>query len=270
LQETVVKSFAALVNYLDGHTSRTVVLNQLKEIGTPDVAKVVEALSGLHATLKTHKNTDLSEVTKVMKGILDEAKKIPKEHAKTKEQKFVDYTKQIDGLSKTIKAVEDAVKAQKIKVEAPVVNVEAPQVTVDAPDLKPISKEIEKAFKEAVLGIKMPEHKPTDITPMVDEQKKTNHILENLPLGGGGSGGTGASYVDASGNTSLVELDSDGNVPVMPKNGLLPFKWDDLTFSNPDGNGNYQTGVVKSETVTVATLELTYDGSDKLTRIRRV
>ena len=62
-QEVIVKSFAKLVEYLDNKVSKTEVVNQLREIGTPDVENVVTALASLHDTLKTHENTDLTEST---------------------------------------------------------------------------------------------------------------------------------------------------------------------------------------------------------------
>lgn len=61
----------------------------------------------------------------------------------------------------------------------------------------------------------------------------------------------------------------DGNNWVRASGGLLPLPFDDLQFSNPDSNGNYQTATVKSATVTVATLTLTYDSSSKLIGVTR-
>lgn len=52
--------------------------------------------------------------------------------------------------------------------------------------------------------------------------------------------------------------------------GLMPFEFDDLEFSNPDANGNYQTGTVRLASTDIATLTLTYDASNNLTRITRV
>ena len=51
--------------------------------------------------------------------------------------------------------------------------------------------------------------------------------------------------------------------------GLLPFEFDDIQFSNPDGNGNYQTAVVENNGSTVATLTLSYDADSKLTGVTR-
>jgi hypothetical protein len=145
-QESVYKSIDNLIKYLDNRVSKTQVVNQLREIGTPDALKVVDAVDQLHATLKTHKNTDLTEITSVMKQVLDEAKKIPKELPKEKEQKFIDYSKYFTGLEKAMKSLEKAVKDQKLVAEAPIVNVE-PKVEVQKPDLKPLQDELREVVK---------------------------------------------------------------------------------------------------------------------------
>lgn len=150
LQETVVKSFEYLIGYLEDRVSKTVIVNQLREIGTPDALEVVKAVDNLHNTLKTHENTDLSEITGVMKSLLEETKKIPKDKVEIPKEQKIDYSKQFDSLTKAIQAVETEIKAQKLHVEAPVVNVPETQVNVEAPDLKPL----EKGYKEVVKAVK--------------------------------------------------------------------------------------------------------------------
>jgi hypothetical protein len=212
LQETVVKSFATLVDYLDNKVTKTQVLNQIREISTPDAFKVVDAVNSLHETLKTHENTDLSEVTAVLREVLAEAKAIPKELPEAEEQKFVDYSDQIDSLAQAVKSVEDAVKAQKTTVEAPVVNVPETVVNVPETDLKPLTTEITKAFTKAIQGI--PEPKETDLKPVVTEQKKTNKILEELlekPTGGGG-GGSSWTAINSEGVVQPLKVDDNGNL----------------------------------------------------------
>ena len=157
-QETIVKSFNALVRYLDNQVSKTHVTNQLKEIGTPDALKVVSAVDSLHETLKTHENTDLSEITKVMQSILSEAEKIPKSHNTIDIPKPIDNTKQLDNLVKAIKSVEKVVKEQKLIAEAPIINVPETNVNVEAPDLQPLQASI-KDVVGAVKKIVIPEYK---------------------------------------------------------------------------------------------------------------
>jgi antitoxin component YwqK of YwqJK toxin-antitoxin module len=170
LQETILKSFQALVKYLEGNISKTQVVNQLEKIGTPDVYEVVDAVSSLHETIKTHENTDLSEITSVMKQMLEETKKIPKSEIKIPEHKEKDYVAQFKSLTDAVKAVEKQVKAQKLVAEAPVVNVPAPKVNVEAPDLTPIEKGL-KDVSKAVKANKTPDVVKTEqINTLINEK----------------------------------------------------------------------------------------------------
>jgi hypothetical protein len=212
---TILSVTESLVKYLNGHISKVELTNQLSSIRTPDVFKVVEAVNSLHDTLKTHKDTDLSEVTKVMQSILDEAKKIPKELPKETEQKFIDYTKQFESMAKAIKAVEKVVKEQKLIAEAPIVNLPETQVNVEAPDLKPLQASL-KAVVTAVEGIVIPEYK-TDNKALEELVKKSNKLLKELvekPISRGGGGGGIVSYVNSAGLATPVTLTAGGKVPV--------------------------------------------------------
>lgn len=215
LQETIVRVVKSLVDFLDGHTSKTVVVNQLRDVATSqDSKKVVDALDSLHQTLKTHENTDITPLTEVMNKVLSEVASLPKDRLELPEQKFVDYSEAIADLSIAIKAVEEAVKSQETTVQAPDVKVEAPIVKVDAPDLKPL----EKAFKAAVSGIKIPEVKPTDIKPIVEEQKKQTKLLKEIrdTPSGGGFGGGGSSWVaiNDAGVPQPLQLTAENELPV--------------------------------------------------------
>lgn len=220
-QQIIVKSIAKLVEFLDKKVTRTEVVNQLKQIGTPDVQRVVKAVDSLHDTLKTHENTDLTEVTKLLNGMLDQLGQLPKELPKTEKQQFVDYSSQLKSLETTIKGVETAVKAQKTTVEAPVVNVDAPVVNVDAPNLKPIEKSVSDGSKlvvKAVNAIKLPE---LNTDPVEKLLKKTNKLLEELPdlmPTGGGGGGSSWVAVDDNGVPVPIQLDS-GVVPTSLSGG---------------------------------------------------
>lgn len=215
VRETILKSFTSLVNYLDGKVTKTVIVNQLREIGTPDALKVIPFIESLHETLKTHKNTDLTELTKLMTEMLAEAKKIPKDHMRMPEMKMMDYSSQLKELSKAVKAVETVIKAQNLVVEAPVVNVDAPIVNIPPPDLKPLQgglKDVVTAIKKIII----PEYK-TDNKAVEALIKKSNELLKKLlekPVssGGGGSGRV-SPYSDSNGMPSFVTL-VDGKIPV--------------------------------------------------------
>lgn len=269
VSNTVLSATESLIKYLEGHTTKTEVVNQFRNIGTPDVFKVVGAVNDLHETLKTHENTDLSEITKVMQDILDEAKKIPKELPQEKEQQFVDYSKQLTGLEKAIQAVGKVVKEQKLIVEAPVVNVPETNVNVDAPNLEPLQTSIKDVVK-AVESIVIPEYQ-TDNKEVEKLLKTSNKFLKSIlekPVGGGGGGGSSWVAVNTAGTPIPIQLDPTGAVPT---GGLLSgIAYDDIVFSNEDGNSNPQTATVKYATVTVRVLGMTYNASSKLTRIYKV
>lgn len=266
VSDTVLSATQSLVQYLEGHTSKTEVVNQLESISTPDVRYVVEALQVLDATLKTHENTDLTEITGVMRELLLEAKQVPKNHP---EDKTIDYTQQLSGLTDAIQAVEKVVKAQKLIAEAPVVNVPEPNVHVDAPDLKPL----QNGFKDVVAAVQkivIPEFK-TDNAAVEKLLKDANKLLQKLlekPVGGGGGGASRASPYSDSNSMPAFPVLVDGAIPIYNHGGLISVPYNQITFTNADGNGNYQTGTVKKTGVTVGTLSLTYDGSNNVTDVQ--
>ena len=221
LQETIVKTAKMVVDYMDGKTTKTAVINQIEGYATSEDSKeVTEALSSLHETLKTHENVDITPLTEVMNNVLKEVKEIPKDHAETEEQKFVDYTEQFSELSKLIGKVESAVQAQETNVEAPVVNIDAPVVKVDAPDLKPLTKDL-KAIEEAIKKIVIPAQIPTDTTNIEKELKVQSNLLKDIrdtPSGGGGGG-----------SSSIAPFLVNGALPVSQKVITERYDYDDAT-----------------------------------------
>jgi hypothetical protein len=217
-QEVIVKSIAALVNFLEKGTLQTNVVNQLTEIGTPDALKVVAAIGSLQQTVKEQKPTDLSEITEVMRSILSEAKEIPKSHNVIDIPKPIDHAKHFQSLEKAVKSLEAAVKAQELSVDAPVVNVPETNVNVEAPDLTPIKDSVVKSSKDvvsAVKAIKLPE---LNTEPLEKLLKKTNKLLSELPelmpSSGGGGSGRATPYEDSNNIPQFVQLTADGKIPV--------------------------------------------------------
>ena len=223
-QEVVAKSFRSLVSYLENRISKTEVVNQLSSIDTPDVYAVVLALEELHNTLKTHENTDLTEVTNTMKGVLEEVSKLPKE-LPTFEQK--DYVAQFDTLTNAIKSVEKVVKAQKLVAEAPQVNVEAPRITVEQNevDISALENELQtsrKEFTKAIKSIVIPE---TDTKGIEKQLKSIDKLLNEFldaPRGGGGGGGRATPYETADGMPKFITVGDDGTIPVSVSGGTSP------------------------------------------------
>jgi len=211
---TVLSATASLIRYLEGQITKTQVINQLESIGTPDVFEVVDAVNNLHATLKTHKNTDLSQVTQLMTQLLDEAKQIPKEIPEEKEQQFIDYSDQFTLLADSIKAVEQVVKEQKLIAEAPIVNVPETNVNVEAPDLKPLQTSI-KDVVTAVNKIIIPKTDNKEVEKLVIKSNKLlKDILDKPVSSGGGGGGRATPYQDSNSVPAFVVLESQGSIPV--------------------------------------------------------
>jgi len=253
MQETVVKSFAMLLDYLEGNVAKTVVVNQIKDFTTrQDAEKYIQSIDSLHETLKTHKNTDITPLTEVMNRVLAEVKAIPKEKVELEipEHEEIDYTDKLDALAKALDEVNATIKAQDLNVEAPVVNVDAPTVQVEAPDLKPLSKNLEKAFKTAISGIKYPELPKFDVSEVVKQQKKTNKLLEDLPTGGGG-GGSSWTAVNESGIAQPLKV-IDGALQTSP---FAPNA--DITTDISTPNVIIETDGVRTLTTTITGTEIT-------------
>lgn len=255
-REAIVRSVKYLIEFLEGHTTKTAVINNIKSVKTPDVDKVTEAVENLHSTLKTHKNTDLSEVTKGLNDLLAEIKTLPKEFPEVKEKEEKDYTEQFISLEKAINAIEEAVAKQDLNVEAPQVNVESPVVNVEKPDLAPILKELANVVK-SVKGIKIPETKETDIKPVVTEQKKTNKLLNELldsSPGGGGGGGASWPAVNADGNAAPLTVDATGGLVVA---GSVVYSVNDIAdpyYGFTTSDGTWQVKKVEASAVSYATV----------------
>lgn len=272
LQETVLKSFKSLVDYLDNRTSKTAVVNQLRSIGTPDALKVAESVDNLHETIKAHQGDEvtqrtLADISKTMSQVLDQAKQIPKKQITPEKQKFVDYTKQMATLQKAVESVEMALKNQSIVVEAPVINVPETNVSVEAPDLSPLGKDlkaIEKAVKKIVLP--KPEKIPSNSKIEKELQKHTKTLEKILDKPTGGLKGQRATpYSDSNDNPAFVTLTNNGKIPVDPGlaiNGQFDYLSATNTATNEDTLVYKQGG---SGGTTVQTLVITYaSGAEKV------
>jgi len=230
VQNTILSAVTSLIKYLEGQTTKTQVVNQLKSINTPDAFRVVQAVDSLHETLKTHENTDLSEVTKVMTSILEEAKKIPKELPKEKEEQ--DYTTQFKSLVEAVKSVEKVVKEQDLIVHPPVVNVPETKVNVEALDLKPLQKSIRDVVT-AIKKIVIPTYK-TDNKAVEKLLKDSNKLLKGIldkPVSSGGGGGRATPYQDSNGIPAFVTLNS-GAIPVTSQSSIYKTEVDKSTTTD--------------------------------------
>lgn len=214
IAQTVLSATSSLIKYLEGHTSKTEVVNQLESISTPDVKFVVKALEVLDRTIKDAPQTDLSGVTQLMQELVTEAKAIPKQHADP--QTFpqpVDNTKQLSALLDAVRAVEKVVKAQKLIAEAPIVNVPETNIQVDPPNLEPLQNGFRDVVK-AVKAIVIPEY-TTDNKAVEKLIKDSNKLLKSIlekPVGGGGGGGSSWVATGSNGIPVPLNLDGSGNL----------------------------------------------------------
>lgn len=201
-QRVILSSFSSLVEFLASNVSKTEVINQIEEVGTPDVLHVVKAIDQLRQTVESQKHVaDITEVTEAMKGVIEQTRQLQAQKFDGEPQEDIDYTERFNELGTAISTVTKAIKAQKTTVQAPEVNVEAP-------DLKPISKDIEKVVK-AVKAIVIPKVPEFDTSKIEKEQIKQTKVLKEIldrPVGGssGGGGLRSTPYQDVDGKPTFI------------------------------------------------------------------
>lgn len=216
LEGTLVQGLNALISFLDGKTTKTEVVNQLKSIATPDVDKVVKAVERLDSSVVQNK-VDLKPLESLLTAIRRELSLIPKTHAEIPEAREDVRVTNLSDVKLDTSALEKAVKALKLD---PKIDVKAPDVQVNT-DLKPIQGVLLDVLK-AVNNIKLevpefPEIPATDLAKVekkLDESNKHLKAIVDKPVArGGGGGGNGTPYVDDTGKASYVTLDN-GAIPI--------------------------------------------------------
>jgi len=150
IEQTIIRSFAEIVKYLDGHTSKTEVINQLKSIGTPDVDKVVAAVKALDTTIKSTQAVDTSKLEKALQSLSLDSVRVTN----------------LSDLDKRLDAVTKAVKGIKFN---PVIDVKTPEakVTVQQEGLEPLQAAMLEVV-QAVRDIDIPAAEP--VSAFVDEK----------------------------------------------------------------------------------------------------
>ena len=219
-ENTVVDGFNALIRFIDGKTTKTEVVNQLKSISTPDVDKVVMAVSKLDRDVLANK-LDLKPLVAQLNGIKREMSLVPKSLPKIPEQKDTVKVSNLDEIKLDTTAVEKAIKNLKLD---PKIDVKAADVNVEAPDLKPIKDGLLEIVK-VIKAQKYPEVPVTDLKTVEKEladqtkelkshTKQLKTLIEQPKGGGGGGGGNGTPYIDSTGKPVNVEVEADGSIPV--------------------------------------------------------
>lgn len=266
VSQTVLSATSSLIQYLEGHTTKTEVVNQLTSISTPDVDGVIKALEVLDTTIRDRPQADLSGVIQLMQELVNEARQLPKQlpDAPIIPQP-IDYSQQLGGLKDAIQAVERVVQAQKLVAEAPVVNVPETNVHVDAPDLQPLQQGFKDIVK-AVSSIVIPEYK-TDNTAVEKLLKDTNSLLDRIlkkPVsGGGGGGGSSWTAIGSNGLPAPLKVDDAGGL-VTASVGLFTKGYDYIAVDYPTATTEvYTTRVGGSGGALQETVTVTYTDSTK-------
>lgn len=247
MENTVVDGFTALIRFLDGKTTKTEVVNQLKSISTPDIDKLIPLLSKLDTGIRDSK-LDLKPLVAQLNGIKREMSLVPKTLPKFEQKDSVKVTN-LDEVKFDTSKLEKLIKDLKLN---PTIEVKPTDVQLDAPDLKPL----ETALKTVVEAIKnqkfprFPELPKTDLTKVekkLDESNKHLKKLVDKPTGGGGGGGgNGTPYIDSTGKPVNVELEADGSIPVSFSPSTYKTLLDDTTTSNVTYIGNAPIGTATS------------------------
>lgn len=214
LEDTVVKAFSVLIQFMDGKTTKTEVTNQLKSISTPDVDKVVQAVLKLDKDILSNK-LDLKPVTDALNGMKRELGLIPKSHPKQVEQREDVKVTNLDEIKLDTSDVVSAIKALKLEAKAPIIN----EKDVDLKPLQNVMLDLLKAVQNQKPVVipefpKIPETDLSKVEKKLDESNKHLKAITEKKFGGGGGGGNGTPYVDSTGKASYVELEADGSMPV--------------------------------------------------------
>lgn len=194
LELTIIQGFNHIVKFLDGKTTKTEIINQLKEIGTPDVLKVVSALEKVNKTIVT-KDIDLKPVLEALKGLQAEIATIEKKSPEFKQRESV-KVENLDEIKLDTSKVVEAIKALKLKVDAPVINTEK----TDLKPLQDIMLDLLKAFNKQKLfkdgdSVKVNNLKDIPLADLSKVEKKLDDSNKHLKViaekkFGGGSGGS--------------------------------------------------------------------------------
>lgn len=236
LERSFAESIRSLAEYLGRTTTKTEVVNQLKEIATPDALKVMSAVNDMHGSLKKLKNTDLTEVTKLLSSMADELAKIPKSHPDLPEAKDSVEVSNLSSLGEYFTKLESAIdKLTSKETPAPVVNVPAPRVDVQAPivNVEQDFKVLKKGLSDVVEAIKaqvLPETNLNTVEKSLEEANKKLQKLVDKPVGGGGgSGGHSTPYQDANNKPTYVNVEGGAVPTTAPAQAT---RLDDTTTAN--------------------------------------
>lgn len=252
LEDTVINAFNTLIRFIDGKTTKTEVVNQLKSISTPDVDKVVTAISKLDKDILANK-LDIKPLEQGLNSLKRELSLIPKSLPKIPEQKDTIKVTNLNEVKLDTSQIEKAIKDLKLD---PTIDVKAPVVNVDAPNLKPL-QDLMLDLLKATQSIKLDvpetdlsklEKQSTEANKKLDEANKHLKKISEKPTGGGGGGGNGTPYQDSNGTFQYVQLQG-GSIPVVMGSSTYKLLLDDTTTTNVTYVGKAAIGSATSASV---------------------
>lgn len=220
MSDTMVEVFKSLIQYLNGKTTKTEVINQLDSIKTPDAEKVVKAVELLGKDVLSTK-IDTKPLLDALNGLKREITLIPAKMPTPKEQKDTIKVSNLSEVKLDTTSLEKAIKALDLKVDvkAPIINTEK----TDIEPLRSVMLDMLKAIKgqepiEEVRVSNLKDIRATDLSNVEKKLDESNKHLKKLvekPVGGGGGGGgNGSPYIDSNGIVKNVILTPDGRVPI--------------------------------------------------------
>ncbi len=274
MSNTIVLSVTELIKFLDGKTTKTEVVNQLKSISTPDVDKVVTAISKLDKDILSNK-LDIKPLKQGLDALKRELSLIPKSLPKIPEQKDAIKVTNLNEVTLDTTALEKAINGLKLD---PKIEVKPTDVKVEQTDFKPLQKLLLDVIK-AVKAQKYPEFPKIDIPKTdlskvekkLDEHKKLLKEIVDKPVGGGGGGGGGSSFTDAQGKSVYVTLNPDGSLPVTAaiNNTLVPEQHDEIQATYPTSSSEVYTYKLSGASVAVVTVTYADATKEALTSVVR-
>lgn len=194
LEKTILGAFQHLVLYLDGKTTKTEITNHLKQIGTPDVAKVVTSIEKLDKTTLANK-VDLKPLEVILSAIQTELEKVPKELPEVPDPVEAVVVTNLDEIKLDITDLEKAIKGLKLTAAAPIINTEK----TDLSPLQNVMLDLLKAFNKLKLEVPakieignlkdVPLADLSEVEKKLDESNKQLKEIAGKKFGGGGGGG---------------------------------------------------------------------------------
>lgn len=229
VSDTIIESISSLIKYMEGRVSKTEIMNQLTEIGTPDAIKVVNAIQKLEETIVDNK-TDIKPILDTLELLVEYNKKYSEDLVSGLEKLSPKGEVKVNNLNEITLDTSDL--EQVIKDELKKINI-APKVEVktEKTDIEPLRGLLQSILDQVVANkpekpldtlkiSNLKEIKPTDTKTIENKLEIGNKYLKEISEKKfGGSGGSGrATPYEENGIPAFVEL-SNGYIPT--RSGLM-------------------------------------------------